>query len=464
MPRKQRPTTPRRGIPRKILERIERDAGLPGLREALGERLPSSDLQSLLLEVYRSRARQGPPRRLLDEYLRSGFLRPSPCPPAALLAWDRAVLSHLPEGFEALELSPVSPLGTTSKLAPISQDWVVSTNRGSEVVSDSSNVLALEGAVRRTALRRESAGRLSPVHLAASQRLLRAQPLSEGPGVRRHFRVFSLCSAGRDLGGLRFETEAALLHLEIYLGSLRDYLGPKVPLAVGVVPLGSGTDRQFLRENLLSPLRQRFAKVNVGWEAATPGGRAYYGHFRFHLYAKHPTLGRKEVGDGGDVDWTRRLLSDQKERMVISGIGSERLCELFPVRFPKRPRGRAPRASLIRSPPIEVRWRAPRTFAGSSRRTGPPSGNSGCGPSPRISRLLEAVLPTRQRIPSPDGKSGRREEPTATDKRPSLRRLSTIAWSEWPGSSTGKMISRSGECGSNRASGDRGSQPLCSRC
>jgi len=30
--------------------------------------------------------------------------------------------------------------------------------------------------------------------------------------------------------------------------------------------------------------------------------------------------------DVGAVDWTRRLLSDERERMVISGIGSERVC------------------------------------------------------------------------------------------------------------------------------------------
>ena len=30
--------------------------------------------------------------------------------------------------------------------------------------------------------------------------------------------------------------------------------------------------------------------------------------------------------DGGFVDWTQRLLSDRKERLLISGIGTERLC------------------------------------------------------------------------------------------------------------------------------------------
>ena len=36
-----------------------------------------------------------------------------------------------------------------------------------------------------------------------------------------------------------------------------------------------------------------------------------------------------ELADGGAVDWTQKLLSNAKERLVISGISDERLCSLF---------------------------------------------------------------------------------------------------------------------------------------
>jgi hypothetical protein len=36
-----------------------------------------------------------------------------------------------------------------------------------------------------------------------------------------------------------------------------------------------------------------------------------------------------EVADGGSVDWLQKLLSDSKERLIISGIGSERVCGVF---------------------------------------------------------------------------------------------------------------------------------------
>ncbi len=33
----------------------------------------------------------------------------------------------------------------------------------------------------------------------------------------------------------------------------------------------------------------------------------------------------RSIADGGTVDWTQRLLSDAKERLLVSGIGLELL-------------------------------------------------------------------------------------------------------------------------------------------
>ncbi len=62
------------------------------------------------------------------------------------------------------------PLGTSSAVSTIDQNQVVSTARGTEVISDSTKALALEAAVLR--LRHPQA----PVHLATSHRVVRAQP------------------------------------------------------------------------------------------------------------------------------------------------------------------------------------------------------------------------------------------------------------------------------------------------
>src|SRR5438132_11095866 len=133
----------------RIVERIEKEAGVPNLADALTNRLAPTDLQSLLLEVYGHRAKKRDPKELLKDHESNRFTRPSPSNPTRLLEWDRIAFSRLPKVFRPVELSPVCPLGTVSALAPISQDWTVSTIRNTEVVADSTNVLAIECAVRR---------------------------------------------------------------------------------------------------------------------------------------------------------------------------------------------------------------------------------------------------------------------------------------------------------------------------
>jgi hypothetical protein len=36
------------------------------------------------------------------------------------------------------------------------------------------------------------------------------------------------------------------------------------------------------------------------------------------------------VADGGTTDWTQRLLSDRKERLLVSAIGTEMLARFLP--------------------------------------------------------------------------------------------------------------------------------------
>ena len=53
-------------------------------------------------------------------------------------------MSLLPPEYEPVELSPLAPLGTSSVVGTVHQNKVVSTSRNSEVLSDPTNVLALE--------------------------------------------------------------------------------------------------------------------------------------------------------------------------------------------------------------------------------------------------------------------------------------------------------------------------------
>src|SRR5262245_30325453 len=116
-------------------------------REALSAGLAASELWSLLLGVLEQRARAKTPAALLEQWGRDRFVQPSAIDQRTLNELDTQLLAAAAP-FEALELAPLAPLGTCSAMGLTSQNKIVSTVRGTEVVSDPTNVLALE-CVRR---------------------------------------------------------------------------------------------------------------------------------------------------------------------------------------------------------------------------------------------------------------------------------------------------------------------------
>jgi hypothetical protein len=312
----------------KLVERIERKLGVPGIVSLLAERLTPTDLQSVLLEVYRQRAQRQQPADVLAAYETNRFVRPSGVSPQVLLDWDRTAFANLPEGFEAITLSPVCPLGASSAVALVDQNRVMSTVRNTEVMSDSTNALALECALRRRQLLKAEPKSKQPVHLAASHRLLRAQAYTD-PRLVPHFSAFALCSAGQDQGGLQFELSALMLHIQFYIRSLRAFAGADLALRLAVTDFGPVDRGTLLAAQLLSPIEGQFANVACTIDGERTSGRNYYADLCFHLYAVTASGEAFELVDGGLVDWTQRLLSNAKERCVISGIGSERVCTAF---------------------------------------------------------------------------------------------------------------------------------------
>ncbi|CAG0932716.1 hypothetical protein TFLX_02709 [Thermoflexales bacterium] len=312
----------------KIVERIEQEVGLPGLAAVLAQRLTPTDLQSLLLEVYRLRSNQLLPAAILSNYESNRFVRPSAVSATQFLKWEQIALSQLPQEFETLVLSPVCPLGTNSVVASIDQNWAVATVRNTEVVSDSTNVLALECAVRRRQLLRSNPRSTEPVHLATSHRLLRAQHF-QGPQLLSHFSAFALCSAGRDQGRSQFELSTLGTHIRFYLRALRAFLGPAVPLQVAVSDFQQPARDDVLETQLLSSLRSEFENVECLIDDQRTRGRGYYLDFCFMIHASASSGQRLNLVDGGSINWTQQYLGSAKERLITSGLGSERLCQEF---------------------------------------------------------------------------------------------------------------------------------------
>ena len=192
-------------------------------------------------------------------------------------AWDL-----LPTEFVGTELSPVAPLGTCAAVGATDQNRIVSTVRTSEVVSDPTNVLALEAARQRSVA--------GEVHLAAHHRVLRAQRFA--PGNAAHFSLFALVSSGRDRGSQATELDFLGRHLTAWR-TLLD------------TTLGEGC-------------------CSITYTTGAP----YYAGLRFKIMARMPS-GPLEIGDGGLTDWTARLRADAKERCLISCVSTERWLALL---------------------------------------------------------------------------------------------------------------------------------------
>jgi hypothetical protein len=314
------------------LARVLREAGAPGVLDALAERLSPTDLQTLLLAAYRRRAAAVTPGRLLEQYERNRFAAPSAHAPADLARLEVLVHERLAgHGFAGLALSPVCPLGTNSAVATVDQNKVLTTVRNTEVVADATNVLALECAVRRRELLRASARSRQRVRLGATHRVVRAQ-LFDGPGMTAHFQLLALCTAGRDEGSFRFETAALAEQIGLHLDVL-DRVRALGPLAskvrVTVTDLTAGQHRAALRERVVDSLAEAHPGTAFGFDDERARGRGYYTGACFEIRATTPRGTELSLGDGGFTPWTADLLSNAKERLLISGLGLELLWGQF---------------------------------------------------------------------------------------------------------------------------------------
>jgi hypothetical protein len=99
-------------------------------------------------------------------------------------------------------------------------------------------------------------------------------------------------------------------------------------LEVLVTDLSGGARRAPLDTELLQPMRVTWPEVEWSFDDERQGGRRYYDEACFAIHAVCADGSRANLSDGGLTDWTARLLADGKERLLISGVGSERLLRL----------------------------------------------------------------------------------------------------------------------------------------
>jgi len=336
---------------------------------AAAEALSTSDQRSLMLQLARSRTAGLGAAELLAERRGSDLYEPAPVDARLLHEVEGAALAAA-QGCELVTLSPIAPAGVNAVLGLVDQNLTLATVRGNEVLADPTSSLALEAALRRRG------GQQSPA-LGALARVLRMQHF--GGGWRRHFGLFAMASAGRSRPDDGFALAAMRDQLGVYLGMLERLRHAGHTVASVTVELsdssglaarcrsygvdladlaaewraGAGEPEQILAdsglelprfcehppagwtrlervaEHVFRPLAEAFPGARLGFR---PGRLHAVGYYTGLLLNVDAALGGNQpasLADGGTLDWTQRLLSDRRERLLASGIGTERVARLL---------------------------------------------------------------------------------------------------------------------------------------
>jgi hypothetical protein len=275
----------------------------------LARQLPASSLWSLMLDVMQQRASQRTAARVMEQWQSDRFVAPASIDQRTLLAVDGHLLAAAAQ-FEGIELSPLAPLGVCTTVGPTSQNKIVSTLRGTEVVSDPTNVLALECA------RRLRADPDRPVRLATSHRCVRAQPYPNEPGFAAHFRLFCLATAGREQKDHAFLVAALSEQINTMIRALdrleqHGYAFPGRAVTVLATPERDAVADRIAAGLTGTPVARR------------PLEHAYYDRLRFQITIRTGQGQQTPLVDGGAFDWVGKLASNNRLVFVATGVGTQ---------------------------------------------------------------------------------------------------------------------------------------------
>lgn len=277
----------------------------------LAEELPPSTLWSLLLEVAERRAARRRPADLVSQWERDPFVRPGAVDQRAAVRADALVLDAA-SAFEAIELSPVAPLGVCSVMAKTTQNRVLSALRGTELVADPTNVLALECASRLRRAPRDT------VRLATCMRVMRAQAIPKLPGFSQHFRIFVLATAAREEKDHAAVVAGMAEHIRTQIACL-DALerGAGAHFPDRVITLFATTERAGIADRIATAINGAAPRI----DRALLEHPYYSGGLRYQINARTVDGDPVPLIDGGTFDWVATLTSNRRALFVASGMG-----------------------------------------------------------------------------------------------------------------------------------------------
>jgi hypothetical protein len=302
------------------LERILKRLDKSDLITLLTEQISGSDLNTLLLRVFKEKTRKSSPNDLLKRYRENRFVHPSKVETLKLKQLELDILRvAVNQGVTPLQLSPVAPLGCASVVGTVDQNKVISALRGTEVVSDATNLIALHIA---DMIKNVKSSREDYIRFCTSHRHVRAQYFGDLPGMLTHFHLFCMVTSGVDQGSYDFETKSLWEHIEVYRIIFHSLFGSQIEVIIS--ERGGYKDSTGLVSRMIEygdSLKLPDLAISTG---APQTENQYYKGLQFTI--KTVIKDREHyIGDGGFVDWTQKMLGAKKERLLISAIGLDRL-------------------------------------------------------------------------------------------------------------------------------------------
>lgn len=300
----------------RILKKLEKD----DLITLLTEQISGSDLNSLLLHVFNDKVKKSSPNDLLKRYRDNRFVQPAMVEPLKLKELEIDILKiALNKGISPIQLSPVAPLGCTSVVGTVDQNKVISALRGTEVVSDATNLIAMHIA---NTIKSEKSAREDSMRFCTTHRHVRAQHFANVPGMLPHFHLFCMVSSGLDQGSYAFEMNSLWEHIEVYRTIFKSIFNSSIEV------IFSERDGYKDSSGLVSRITEYGKCLALDGVVISHGSpqkeNQYYKGLQFTI----KTVIEDKVfyiGDGGFVDWTQKMLGVKKERLLISAIGLDGL-------------------------------------------------------------------------------------------------------------------------------------------
>ncbi|MCC0647246.1 hypothetical protein [Clostridioides sp. ZZV15-6598] len=283
--------------------------------------LNNSDINSFLLSVFQSAVIKKTPQNILAAFSTNRFTSPSHFDPIAFHNLEVKLLSLSEKlGIKNLLLSPSAPLGSCSVFGCVNQNNVISALRGTETLSDPSNMIAIiiADGLKKKILRNEDA-----IHYATTTRVVRAQTF-EGKGFYAHFGIFCIVSSGKDKGSYLCESELLIKHLNYYKDLFTNIENSKISICLR--KRGGYPDRDGFFEKMTAIVKSSLPEIQITIDLNSEDNAYYKGiNFKIYLHCNDNVI---EIADGGFVNWISEMTGNKKNRCLISGIGIDRLLTL----------------------------------------------------------------------------------------------------------------------------------------